>query len=150
VFEHKIGLTDRRHAGVKQPCDVGMIKTRQDVAFPAKSFEYERARQGHVQEFHRHLAFEAAVAPARQPNVAHSALSDRAYQRVRADSLAFARPFARQRNKLIEEPFLAQFSVLIKQHLHVSRDVRIFQMERGQPAAAFRVAHLQSPIEERT
>ena len=62
VFEHQVGLSRARDAGVDEPGDVRMREAREDGAFALEALLAAAADQRGVQQLQRRLTLEAAVA----------------------------------------------------------------------------------------
>jgi hypothetical protein len=87
VFENQVGLTRGCNARIDQARNVRIRQTRENLAFAPEALLAAPPDEAGVEEFQGGPALEAAVAPMREPDVAHPALADQRIERVRAEDL---------------------------------------------------------------
>jgi len=101
-------------------------QTRENCPFALEPLFAGAADQGRIQQLQRGLAFETAVAALRQPDAAHSAVTDRRHQPIGADGHPRQRRFWRRHDRpAVEESLGAQLAVLGQHGLDVGGDFRL-------------------------
>ena len=85
VLEHDVRLSERRQAGVDQSRYVRVAQPRQDARLATEPGLAVAADEAGVEQLHRGLAGEPAVAPVREPDAPHSPLAERRAQCVVAE-----------------------------------------------------------------
>jgi hypothetical protein len=150
VLQHQIRLAGTRDAGVDETRDVRMSEARENGAFALEAFSTSAPDELGVEQLHRGLTLESAVAARREPYAAHATSAERLDQRVGADGRAFERfgP-AEAARALVEESGRAEDAMLIQQRLDVCRQLRLLGAEERKPGVSILGCEPQGVIEMR-
>src|SRR4029079_4376006 len=81
-------LPRRGHSGVVEACDVRMLEAREDVALPAGALAPRGVGLVRRGKLERHIALDAAVGLACQPDLSHAATAEDGDELERPDRLA--------------------------------------------------------------
>ena len=81
----------RSRAGIEQPRDVRMGEPREHLSLAAEALRQLLLRNARVEELDGALGFEAPIAAACEPDLAHSAPTEQTLDRVVADAPAVVR-----------------------------------------------------------
>src|SRR5262249_23556646 len=105
-----------------------------------------------IQELHRRAAFEAPIAPVREPDLTHAAAADALLQGIRADLRASPRNLYVPRHTELrrgEKSSRIERGNLGEERAHLACDLGVRRREIRQPALARGRLELEGPIEIR-
>ena len=89
VFQDEVRLALGLDTGIQQMRNVRMLQAGEHASLAREPLLRRMPDESRVQELHRHLSFESAVAAMCEPDGAHAAEPERPLQRVRAEGAAF-------------------------------------------------------------
>ncbi len=114
VLKNKKGLPAWRHSCINQFRDVGMSQATQNAAFAFEPLLADLSHQRDVENLHRYAPLKSSVVSFRQPDGAHSTMTDLRNQSVDTKRLTSEARRSRQINRaLVEKTFRGQFAVLL-------------------------------------
>ncbi len=147
VFQREVGLVVAADAGVEQARDVRVLQPREDLALAGEAQAQVGIGQARAQQLQRDPPLVQAVRAPRQPDLAHAAFAEHAFEFVRADGGAGVHARVRGDQRFGEEVLAPGFER--QQFLEVVGQLRIVLAQRGQALRARLLIQLEQCIEQR-
>ena len=133
-----LGVTTLLHEAY---LDISQREAAEDAALAPKALLARVTDQAGIEQLHRGLPLEAAVAAPGEPHAAHPTLPDERDHRVSADRLPGQRsPWGWQGHAAFEEAFLAESGAFGEERPEFGGEGRVLRAERLEPREAL-VAH---------
>src|SRR6266849_1322959 len=125
-----------------------MCQATQNTAFAFEPFLAVLSHQRDIENLHCDAPLKSSVASFRQPNGAHSPMTNLRNQGVDAKGLTCQpRPFQQFQSTRFEKTFLRKHALLTKQDFQLICQSWVLALKGGQPGRALFACHLQRVVE---
>lgn len=88
-FEDQVALAGRQQTGIEQLGDVRMVEPAEHPTLAREALVGDGVRTGQAHELDRRATVVQAIGSACQPDVAHAAAADQAFDQLGAEAVAF-------------------------------------------------------------